>query len=50
MNRWFAMGLLVLLTLAAAMGLRNVVASQTGQSSSVVAFCSAPSPPTPWNR
>ncbi len=48
MNRWFAVGLLVLLVLVAAMGLRNVMAQPTSQTPSVVAFSSAPVPPTPW--
>jgi hypothetical protein len=49
MNRWLTVGLFVLLVLVAAMGLRNVVVGPTGQYPSVVAFSSAPVPPTPWN-
>ncbi len=44
MNRWLTVVVLVLLVLAGAMGIRNLVT----QSQPAVAGGTAPVPPTPW--
>jgi hypothetical protein len=45
-QRWLTVVLLVMLVLAGAMGVRNLVTAQAGPVT--VASGSAPVPPTPW--
>lgn len=49
MNRWLAVVVIVLLVLASAVGLRNVVNAK-GQTPVVMANGSGPIPPTPWSN